>query len=171
MSARDKWRNIQAVLGTLQDGWPGANDDLAITKLRSSALMEAQQSKAHSVMASSFADPADVAAFRKCKAQGKSDSECFKVGDNGIGIWGDSTTGSTPICALPREDWAPFGDQARGKKVIVRFNTKEVACELRDTMPSKARITNDAGLDLNPAACAALGVTPPARIPVTWRWA
>lgn len=38
-----------------------------------------------SVTASSFADPADVVAFKKCKAQGKTDQQCFKVGDNGTG--------------------------------------------------------------------------------------
>src|SRR4051812_26848824 len=60
----------------------------------------------HDVLATSFADPADVAAFRRCKAAGGSDQECFRVGDNGIGKWGDDcTAGSGPKCALPPEDW------------------------------------------------------------------
>jgi len=42
----------------------------------------------HKVIASSFADPADVRAFKRCKAQGKTDQECFRVGDNGVGCWG-----------------------------------------------------------------------------------
>src|SRR5687767_7411763 len=42
-------------------------------------------------LASAFAYHADIVAFRKCKAQGKSDQQCFKVGDNGIGLWGDAT--------------------------------------------------------------------------------
>jgi hypothetical protein len=122
-------------------------------------------------MASSFADPADVAAFRKCKASGKSDQECFAIGDNGIGKWGDDTTTSVPMCALPPEDWEPFGSSARGKRVIVVANGRSVVVELRDTMPHKANIKNGAGIDLNPAAVAALGLKPPIMVPATWQWA
>ena len=58
------------------------------------------------VTASSFADPADVVAFKKAIAAGKSEKEAFKVGDNGIGKWGDFTaTEDVPMCALPQEDW------------------------------------------------------------------
>lgn len=124
----------------------------------------------HQVKASSFADPADVAAFRRCKAQGKSDVECFKVGDNGIGCWGDDTTGERPMCALPPEDWKPLGKAARGAKVRVVANGRSVICELRDTMPAKRNITNGAGIDLNPAAVAALGMKPPILVPATWNF-
>lgn len=125
----------------------------------------------HNVKASSFADPTDVAAFRRCKAQGKSDQECFAVGDNGIGKWGDDTTANVPMCALPPDDWLSFGAAARGKKVLVIANGKEVVCELRDTMPSRANIKNGAGIDLNPAAVKALGLTPPILVNATWQWA
>lgn len=37
------------------------------------------------VTASSFADPKDVEAYKKAIAQGKSEAEALKVGDNGIG--------------------------------------------------------------------------------------
>jgi hypothetical protein len=124
----------------------------------------------HRVKASSFADPADVAAFRRCKAQGKSDAECFKVGDNGIGKWGDDTTVPVPMCALPPEDWESFGNQARGKKVLVTANKASVVCELRDTMPHKSHITNGAGIDLNEAAINALGLRPPVMVDATWEW-
>lgn len=126
----------------------------------------------HSVKASSFADPEDVRRFRVCKASGKSDQECFRVGDNGVGCWGDDTTVDRPMCALPREDWEPLGNQAaRGKKVIVSANGLTIVCELRDTMPRRANIENGAGIDLNPAACKALGLRPPIMLPATWRWA
>lgn len=124
----------------------------------------------HRVKASSFADPADVAAFQRCKAAGGTDLACFKVGDNGIGCWGDRTTGKVPMCALPREDWKPLGKKARGARVIVRANEREVVCELRDTMPSRRFIKNGAGIDLNPAACRALGLTPPVMVAAAWRW-
>src|SRR6478736_2151428 len=124
----------------------------------------------HNVKASSFADPADVAAFRRCKAQGNSDQVCFRVGDNAIGKWGDPTDAPVPMCALPPEDWQPLGAKARGAKVLVTGNGRSVVCELRDTMPAKANIKNGAGIDLNPAAVAALGLHPPILVPATWRW-
>lgn len=128
------------------------------------------------VTASSFADPADVAAFRRCKAQGKSDKECFKVGDNGIGCWGDDTTRvDIPMCALPPEDWIAkwgHGDNARGRRVKVTYNRRTVIGELRDTMPERAHITNGAGIDLNPGFARAFGFEIPFLVHnVTWEWA
>lgn len=123
----------------------------------------------HYVKASSFADPADVRAFRRCKATGKSGQECFKVGDNGIGRWGDDTTKPVPMCALPPEDWTPLKNP-RGAKVLVKSNGHAVICELRDTMPKKRNIKNGAGIDLNEAACKALGMTPPIMVNATWQF-
>lgn len=127
----------------------------------------------HQVMASSFADPADIAAFRKCKAQGNSDEFCFKLGDNGIGFMGDDCTTSTPMCALPVEDWMErWGSKqnARLKPVVVTANGKTVVCLLGDTMPRRANIKNGAGIDLSPAAVAAIGKKPPLMIAATWSW-
>lgn len=123
----------------------------------------------HQVKASSFADPADVNAFRRCKAQGKSDQECFKIGDNGIGKWGDDCTSSVPMCALPPEDWQ-YLSHPRLSQVLVKANGKQVVCLLGDTMPHKANIKNGAGIDLSPAAVAALGLNPPIMVPATWEW-
>ncbi len=127
----------------------------------------------HHVKASSFADPADVAAFKKCKAQGKTDTQCFKVGDNGIGFAGDDCTGPTPMCALPQEDWKErWGTKAnaRLKPVVVTANGRTVVCLLGDTMPKRANITNGAGIDLSPAAVKAIGKSPPLMISATWIW-
>jgi hypothetical protein len=159
-------QSIQTLLGVTPDGLWGPKSQAALD-----ALIHAPASGEHLVRASSFADPADVQAFRRCKARGKSDRECFKVGDNGIGKWGDDTTAPRPMCALPPEDWAPLGAEARGAKVRVRANGRETICELRDTMPHRANIKNGAGIDLNPAACAALGLTPPIMVAATWEWA
>jgi len=38
-------------------------------------------------------------------------------------------------------------------------------------MPEKTNITNGAGIDLNPDACAALHLQPPVLTRVTWQWA
>lgn len=122
----------------------------------------------HKVLASSFADPEDVKAFYRCKREGKSDQECFKVGDNGRGVWNDDTTIDSPMCALPPDYWKPLQDKARGAKVLVEANGKSVVCELRDTMPWLKNIKNGCGIDLNPAACKALGLTPPVKVAATW---
>ena len=124
------------------------------------------KSKAHR-----FADPADVRAFKKCKERGGTDQECFKVGDNAIGAWGDSTAeGTGPSVALPPEDWQYLGKNARGTKVEVRYADKTVVALLKDTMPHKANIHNGAGIDMNPDTCRALGLEPPVMTKVSWRW-
>ena len=124
----------------------------------------------HEVLASSFADPADIAAFKKCKEKGHSDQHCFKYGDNGIGKWGDDTTMPFPMCALPPDDWQKVKDP-RGKEVIVRMGDGQVICELRDTMPWKKNIKNGCGIDLNYAACQVLGVKVPLKRKCKWAWA
>jgi hypothetical protein len=132
----------------------------------------------HKVLASSFADPADVLAFRKWfkiyRLNGHSvevaTRRAFAKGDNGIGKWGDDTTTDTPMCALPPDDWGWLKDKARGALVLVKANGREVLCELRDTMPWKKHITNGCGIDLNPAACHALGLHPPIKIKAEWSW-
>lgn len=129
----------------------------------------------HQGKASSFADPSDINAFRRCKALGKSDQECFKVGDNGIGCYGDEVSeGSGPSCALPPEDseerWGSVA-KAKHKPVKVSANGKTVICILKDRMPHKKNIKNGAIIDLNPDAARALGLKPPFMVTASWNWA
>ncbi len=127
------------------------------------------------VIASSFADPADVAAYRKAIAEGKTREEALEVGDDAVGCWGDDTSSEEqPICALPPDDWkAKWGNgaKARGAKVAVTYRGKTVIGELRDTMPAKANIQNGAGIDLNPGFANAFGKKPPFMLhDVEWKW-
>ncbi|HTS03949.1 MAG TPA: hypothetical protein VMP68_00075 [Candidatus Eisenbacteria bacterium] len=127
------------------------------------------------VTASSFADPSDLAAYRRAIAQGKTEAEALELGDNGIGKWGDNTAvDDAPMCALPPEDWVEkwgTGFNARGRKVAVTYRGKTVVGELRDTMPHRANITNGAGIDLNPGYAKAFGLTPPFLLPgFEWEW-
>lgn len=135
----------------------------------------------HTGLASSFADPADIAAFKRAKGKGMTDAQAFKFGDNGIGtpslgekikgrLVGVDTTGAIPMCALPPDDWKLFGDAARGKMVSVTVGKKSVLCELRDTMPAKKNIKNGAVIDLNPAAAKVLGLKPPFMKNCSWNW-
>jgi hypothetical protein len=161
---------IQGIVGVTQDGIWGPKSQAALN----SVLAPDISNDKHSVIASSFADPKDVAAFKRCKAEGKSDDECFKVGDNAIGAWGDSTAeGTGPSCALPPDDliakWQNV-NQGRNKSVLVEANGKSVVCIVKDRMPWKKDIRNGAGIDLNPDAVRALGWEPPILNHVTWSW-
>lgn len=161
-----KIQELQKILEVVPDGKWGP-----ITRAALDALLG--KIEIHSVMASSFADPIDVENFRKCKEEGKTDLECFERGDNGLGCWGDRTTGPTPMCALPPDDMVDkWGTvlAAKHKKVVVNANNRTVTCVLADRMPWKRNIKNKAGLDLNPAAVKALGLNPPIMIPATWNW-
>lgn len=126
------------------------------------------------VKASDFASLADVAAYRKAKARGLSDNEAFKVGDNGIGLWGDNTAQLTrPACALPPDTIiAKFGSINAGKdaRVLVTVNGKSVVCELDDRMPWIRNIENGARIDLNPAAISRLGLKSPVMVDAEWDW-
>jgi hypothetical protein len=121
------------------------------------------------VLASSFADPQDLADYAR--------SGTFAKGDNGVGCWGDVTAQEhTPMCALPPEDivaqWGSLtAKAARHRRVIVSANGHEVVCLLADRMPAKAHITNQAGIDLNPAAAKRLALKPPFLVPALWSWA
>jgi len=124
--------------------------------------------KEHVATATSFADPKDVEAFKRCKAEGKSDNECFKVGDNGIGCWGDDTTTDEPACALsPEHMKAKWGSvkAAKHKKVKVSVGTRVTVCTLKDRLPH-----NSTRIDLNPGACKALELKPPVKTQAVWEW-
>lgn len=121
----------------------------------------------HKVIGTSFGDPDDIRKFKACKAKGRSDIACFKVGDNAIGLWKDSTaTGTGPSCALPPEVWTPFYHLAHLKKVLVKRGDKQVTCLLKDTLPHRVK-----KIDLNPDALKALGEKPPFKGFVYWKWA
>ncbi len=175
MNPVEKLKFIQETLGIKNDGIPGPITESTFANLLNEVRVArgAMSPEVHVVKASSFADAADLAAFKKAKAAGKSDEEAFKVGDNCIGKWGDFTgdEDGVPMCALPPEMWERFGEAARGKKVILNANNHTIICELRDTMPHLDHIKNGAGIDLNPAAVKAIGLKAPIMIPATWRWA
>lgn len=183
MSANDARKAIQGILHVAEDGQIGSQSLHALTLLTSlpddsawppGGAAVPDDAGWNQVKASSFADPADVTAFRKCKAAGGTDMHCFSVGDNGIGFTGlDCSAGSGPACALPPEDWmAKWGSAANaaGKLVRVRINGVEAVMPMKDTMPHKDHITNGAGIDLSPDAVEALGQHPPLMIAVEWQW-
>jgi hypothetical protein len=164
---RSDIRDIQKLVGAEQDGVLGPETEAAID--------EATAEGWHIGLASSFADPADVRAFRRCKAQGKSDNECFGVGDNAIGYWKDDTSeGTGKSVAVPPDDmierWGSK-DAAHLKQVLIQTTTTQATAFVKDTMPWKRHITNGAVIDCNPDTCAALNEKPPMMIAAKWKWA
>lgn len=154
-------RKIQRILRVEPDGFWGPKSQAVLNK-------ELASGQYFSAIASSFADPADVAAFKRCKAQGKTDQQCFKVGDNGIGQFGKITAQThTPMVAVHAEDmkarWGSINAAAH-RPVAVTVNGKTVAATVEDRIGVRGRI------DLNPAAAKALGLTPPFLVPCTWNW-
>lgn len=125
----------------------------------------------HTVYASSFADPDDIRHFRECKDKGNSNKYCFRVGDNGIGAWGDDCTeGSGPSCALSPEVREYFNIHYLDK-ILITKGDKSVTALLKDTMPHISYLEKKglkARIDLNPDAVRALGMEPPILESVTW---
>ena len=169
-------RRVQTILGVDADGDFGPKSRAKLLVLRAHARRDeavewpiVEATDWHSCKASSFADPADIARFKKCKATGKTDKQCFAVGDNGIGLWKDNTAQERiPMCALHGDDMVEkFGsiNGAMHARVIVRINGKTVDCLLADRMSARNRV------DLNPAALKAFGLKAPLLAAAEWRWA
>ena len=113
------------------------------------------------VKASIFAGPTDVRKFREAKAKGWTDEQAFKVGDNGVGCWGDNTAGPIPMVALPPEvmekQWGAV-KAARHRNVRVVYNGESCNAIVADRMPHEENITNGCRIDLNWALAQALGI-------------
>jgi len=110
--------------------------------------------------ATSFADEADLRAFNRAIHEGKSTREGLEVGDNGMGAWGKSTVKGTGACVALSPHVAGF---RRGGLVRVFYGEKHVDCDVRDIAPENV-------IDLNPDACAELGLKPPVATFVDWVW-
>lgn len=119
--------------------------------------------------ASSFADPADVRAFKRCKLTGKSDLQCFSIGDNGIGQFGKITAqNKVPMVAIHKTAMvARWGSvlAAAHRPVAVVVNHQTVEATIEDRISAPGRI------DLNPACALELGLTPPFVVAARWKWA
>lgn len=156
-------QQIQQLIGATTDGLWGPRSQAALER-----AIAASDTRPHATWATSFADPADISAFRRCSLQGGTERQCLQVGDNGIGHWGDDTTVSTAMCALPIEDYQHLGDNARGVLIRVTIGERTVDCELRDSMGHKRSRPNGAGIDLNAEACRLLAVEPPLFTRAEW---
>ncbi len=118
--------------------------------------------------ASSFADPADVVAFHRCKATGKTDLQCFAVGDNGIGQFGKVTAQEdVPMIAVHKDAmiarWGSVSGAAH-RPVQVQVNGVTIDATVEDRISAPGRI------DLNPACAKLLKLHPPFVVGCQWRW-
>ncbi len=170
MSRISNIKLIQKAVGVEQDGKLGPVTRSALNEF----LSEGNKSPAGGVSgkASSFADTKDVAAFRRCKAQGKSDQQCFKLGDNGIGCYGDDTTNEAiPYVAIRPDDmislWGDIQD-AKHKEVAVHIMGQSHICIVGDRMPWAKNVKNGAVIDLAPGAQKLFGLSAPFIVDCTW---
>jgi len=164
---------VQTRLGVLPDGEPGNVTLAALDKALPSREPQPKPSAAQTLKfkceASSFADPADLRAFNRCKATGKSDLACFAVGDNGIGQFGKITSQETiPMIAVHKTamvaKWGTIAGAAH-KRVRVSANGRTIEATVEDRISALGRI------DLNPACAKLLGLNPPFTVPCSWEWA
>lgn len=162
-------RAVQKALGLEVDGKAGIKTWTAIYARVAATLAHARPI---SGKASSFADQRDVAAFRACKALGKFDQECFKVGDNGIGCYGDDTTNiNIPYVAIRPDDMIAFWgsvDAAKHKSINLTIDNTTHECIIGDRMPWAKNVTNGAVVDLAPGAQALFSLRPPFIVNCSW---
>lgn len=163
VDANDKIERIQKLLEVPADGRWGVISQGAFNSHLG------QNGKVFSMKASSYADPADLVAFNKCKAKGKSDNECFKVGDNGIGQFGKITAQEkTSMVAVHKdrmiERWGTVNGAAH-RPVEVTINNRTFQATVEDRISAPGRI------DLNPACLKLAGLQAPLDpTPCTWKW-
>lgn len=152
---------IQAELGVTVDGHWGPQSQAKLNSIIGALNYSGYK-------ASSFADPADVVAFHRCKGEGKSDQACFAVGDNGIGQFGANTAQDIiPMVAVHHDDMvSKWGSEhgAAHRLVDVTVNGKTFIASVEDRIGVKGRI------DLNPACAKLAGLQPPFVVPCTWGW-
>jgi hypothetical protein len=169
-----KISDIQRAVGVEPDGIWGPKSQVALDAVLHADHGVIEPPNAwHHGKASSFADPKDIAAFEHCKREGKSDQECFKVGDNGVGCWGDDTKeGSGPCCAVPgrrmTDRWGSR-DAAKHKMIEVTIGDKSLVLPVKDRQSDD--LSSGAIIDLNPDAGAYFGLKPPFLVSCAWRWA
>jgi len=162
-------KSIQMILKVVPDGIWGPLSQAALNAAAHGTEDATPPGSWFSCEASSFADPADVRAFERCKATGKSDLACFAVGDNGIGQFGKITAQDrVPMIAVHKTDmiarWGSVqGAAHRPVQVTVRGVTIDATVEERISAPGR--------IDLNPSCAKQLGLNPPFVVRCKWRWA
>lgn len=112
------------------------------------------------MLATSFADAADLRAFNRALLEGESSKRALEVGDNGLGAWGRSTVAGTGPCVALSPHVYGFRPH---RMVRVFYGEKFVDADVRDIGPEER-------IDLNPDACAELGLRPPVKVMVDWTW-
>ena len=169
-ASNPKLEKIQRLIGATADGrWgPQSQRKLNAVLKNGDGSGRSGGNGPFKAKASSFADPKDVEDFHKCKATGKTDKQCFAVGDNGIGAWGANTAQLTkPMVAIGESDavarWGSWNGAAH-RRVGVTVNGRTIMAVVEDKLGKGGRI------DLNPAAAARLGLKPPFLLDCEWKW-
>src|SRR5215469_14775261 len=121
--------------------------------------------KGTSGLASTFADPGDIARYKAAKAAGKSEEQALMVGDNGVGnaaLGGIDTTKSYGI-AMP-ENWLrqQYGNDKsawRRARALLTVNGQTIQVPYVDTGPGQGPQSKGVVTDLSYSLAKALGST------------
>lgn len=156
-------KRIQSGLGVLVDGQWGPKSQGALNLLAYKGTLTWIACEA-----SSFADPADLRAFERCKATGKTNLQCFAVGDNGVGECGVITSQEhTPYVAVHLDFMVSrWGSKHAAwlREVEVVANGVTFRAKVGDRISAKGRI------DLNPACLKLINKPAPLKTAAKWRW-
>lgn len=158
-------KRVQSLLSVTPDGIWMTKSQGALNELRALAGDDWIYCQA-----SSFADPKDVAAFKRCKQGGKTDLQCFAVGDNGVGQFGVITAQDvTPYVAVHHDDmvsrWgSEHGAALREVELIIAGHPEPIIAKVGDRISERGRI------DCNPAILKIAGRKAPMMTGAQWRW-
>lgn len=157
-------KRIQAGLGVVVDGDWGPKSQGALN-----GMISAGVDTWIICEASSFADPEDLRRFKKCKAKpGKTDLQCFAVGDNGVGECGVITSQEhTPYVAVHKDFMVSrWGSKSAAwlREVEVVANGVTFRAKVGDRISARGRI------DLNPACLKLINKPAPLKTAAKWRW-
>lgn len=116
------------------------------------------------------ADPQDLHRYMTSRINGASHEEALKVGDHGLGTWGDNlATYKIPMVELPSD--TPGIEP--GRLVKVNGPDGSVIAKLAGVMPPTDQLKQngtDVGIHVNPAAAMAVGHSGGV-VPLKWEWA
>lgn len=160
----DKIEQIQAEIGAPVDGQWTMEDQEAFNAIKSDGTWRKTKF-------TSFADPADVVAFKKCKREtGRSDIFCFGRGDNGIGQFGKITAQEhTAMVAIHGDEMERMWGSRQGaahRPVEIKLPGTDLIVEAT----CEDRISAEGKVDLNPGAFTRLGLKAGFTVPGLWRW-
>jgi hypothetical protein len=155
---------VDAALPETQDNPPQQTVPLPGSESLTPEFDASKEMGEQSAVAAITADPQDLHRYQSARMNGVSHEDALKVGDNGLGTWGDNLASATnPMVELP--EGTPGADQ--GRLVRVSGPSGSVIAKVAGLIPQSDG--HNVSIHLNPAAARATG-HPGGLVPVKWEY-